>query len=102
MLLQEVAGSKLKLFQRMNSETGKELFNLGHTFGHAIETATDYSEWLHGEAVGAGRLWLQIYPAWHVRSDDAVRIKALVREAGLPCAPPAFMEADTFQIDETG
>ena len=42
--------------------------------------------------------------------DDAKRIKALIREAGLPCAPPAFMEADTFlklmrrdkKVDETG
>ncbi len=28
--------------------------NLGHTFGHAIETASGYGTWLHGEAVSAG------------------------------------------------
>ena len=28
--------------------------NLGHTFGHAIETASGYGTWLHGEAVAAG------------------------------------------------
>ena len=28
--------------------------NLGHTFGHAIETAAGYGTWLHGEAVSAG------------------------------------------------
>jgi 3-dehydroquinate synthase len=32
------------------------LLNLGHTFGHAIESATNYATWLHGEAVGAGML----------------------------------------------
>ena len=32
----------------------RAILNLGHTFGHAIETATGYTEWLHGEAVAAG------------------------------------------------
>ena len=38
-------------------EQGRRAFlNLGHTFGHAIESATNYVTWLHGEAVGAGML----------------------------------------------
>jgi 3-dehydroquinate synthase len=32
----------------------RAILNLGHTFGHAIETATGYGTWLHGEAVAAG------------------------------------------------
>jgi hypothetical protein len=35
-------------------EGGRALLNLGHTFGHAIETGMGYGEWLHGEAVAAG------------------------------------------------
>jgi len=32
----------------------RAILNFGHTFGHAIETATGYGEWLHGEAVATG------------------------------------------------
>lgn len=46
---------KAAIVARDERETGERaLLNLGHTFGHAIETATGYVEWLHGEAVGAG------------------------------------------------
>ncbi|MGM0526027.1 MAG: 3-dehydroquinate synthase [Pseudomonadota bacterium] len=34
----------------------RALLNLGHTFGHAIEAATHYGEWTHGEAVAAGTI----------------------------------------------
>ena len=111
-----VAGScriKAQIVSEDELETGKRaILNLGHTFGHAIETATDYSEWLHGEAVGAGLVMAAdlSFRLGMCGLDDAKRIKALIREAGLPCAPPAFMEADTFlrlmsrdkKVDETG
>jgi 3-dehydroquinate synthase len=32
----------------------RAILNFGHTFGHAIEAATGYGTWLHGEAVGCG------------------------------------------------
>ncbi|TLY72369.1 MAG: 3-dehydroquinate synthase, partial [Gammaproteobacteria bacterium] len=35
-------------------QADRALLNLGHTFGHAVESATGYTQWLHGEAVGAG------------------------------------------------
>ena len=34
----------------------RAILNLGHTFGHAIETSLSYKKWLHGEAVGCGML----------------------------------------------
>jgi 3-dehydroquinate synthase len=48
---------KADIVARDEREQGdRALLNLGHTFGHAIESATHYSGWLHGEAVGAGML----------------------------------------------
>jgi 3-dehydroquinate synthase len=48
---------KADIVARDEHERGdRALLNLGHTFGHAIESATNYSVWLHGEAVGAGML----------------------------------------------
>ena len=46
---------KAEIVARDEHERGdRALLNLGHTFGHAIETVSGYSRWLHGEAVGAG------------------------------------------------
>ena len=48
---------KAQIVGRDEYEHGERaLLNLGHTFGHAIEAATGYTRWLHGEAVGAGLL----------------------------------------------
>jgi 3-dehydroquinate synthase len=70
----------------------RALLNLGHTFGHAIETLTGYGTWLHGEAVGAGmvmaaRLSVRLGRA---PAADARRLEDLVRRAGLPVEPPAL------------
>ncbi len=72
--------------------------NLGHTFGHAIETATGYSSWLHGEAVGAG-----IAMAAHLAhsmdwltTEDQARVQKLLRRAHLPVAPPAGISSQRF------
>ncbi|MEX1198693.1 MAG: 3-dehydroquinate synthase [Pseudohongiellaceae bacterium] len=76
----------------------RALLNLGHTFGHAIETAMGYGQWLHGEAVAAGMVmaadlsrrlgWLAPHDAW--------RCRALVEAAGLPAVPPPGIDADRF------
>jgi 3-dehydroquinate synthase len=65
---------------------GRALLNLGHTFGHAIETGMGYGQWLHGEAVAAGTMmavelsrrlgWLSVA--------DVDRVRALLQRAGLP------------------
>ncbi len=83
-------------------EAGKRaLLNLGHTFGHAIESVTGYGAWLHGEAVAAGMLMA----ARASGLDDAAleRIRALIAAGGLPVAPPPVGAArlrDAMQLDK--
>ena len=73
----------------------RALLNLGHTFGHAIETAAGYGEWLHGEAVAVGMLLaadLSRRLGW-LRDEDVARVRALLERAGLPTvAPPIGAE----------
>jgi len=68
-------------------ETGERaLLNLGHTFGHAIETGLGYGVWLHGEAVAAGTLIaaeLSCRLGW-ISPEAVVRIEKLFVRAGLP------------------
>ena len=72
-------------------ETGRRtLLNLGHTFGHAIEAATGFGAWLHGEAVAAGMVMAAELSAraGMLPRDDARRITDLISRAGLPTRPP--------------
>ncbi|MDY6982849.1 MAG: 3-dehydroquinate synthase [Pseudomonadota bacterium] len=73
----------------------RAILNLGHTFGHAIETAMGYGEWLHGEAVATGMV-MAADLSWrlgYITQDDAQAIKALISAAGLPVIPPPIDEA---------
>jgi len=80
--------------------TGRRaLLNLGHTFGHAVETYTGYTEWLHGEAVGLGLVMaadLSARLGW-ISMAEAARCQALVARAGLPTTPPAGMTPQDFR-----
>ncbi|EKE16733.1 MAG: hypothetical protein ACD_10C00831G0002 [uncultured bacterium] len=70
--------------ERENGE--RALLNLGHTFGHAIETGLGYGEWLHGEAIAAGTLIaaeLSRQLGW-LAAEAVLRIEHLFVRAGLP------------------
>lgn len=74
----------------------RALLNLGHTFGHAIETGVGYGGWLHGEAVGAGICMaadLSRRQGW-VKQEELQRIVELVARAGLPVDPPVEIDGE--------
>lgn len=76
----------------------RAILNLGHTFGHAIETAQGYGTWLHGEAVAAGMVMALEFSArlgWLTAAEvDGAR--ALLARANLPVAPPPNMSVEQF------
>lgn len=77
----------------------RALLNLGHTFGHAIEAYTGYTQWLHGEAVATGLCMaadLSARLGW-LPAADARRCVDLIERAGLPVRVPAGMQPADFR-----
>lgn len=78
---------------------GRALLNLGHTFGHAIETGLGYGKWLHGEAVACGMVmaatlshrlgWLSV--------TQLERTRDLIARTSLPTSPPPEIGAARFR-----
>jgi 3-dehydroquinate synthase len=85
--------NKAELVVADEHENGERaLLNLGHTFGHAIETGMGYGEWLHGEAIAVGTMMaaeLSCLLGW-IGSADVIRIEALLVRVGLPVVGPAL------------
>ncbi|OUS28333.1 3-dehydroquinate synthase [Gammaproteobacteria bacterium 45_16_T64] len=76
----------------------RAILNLGHTFGHAIETAMGYGVWLHGEAVAAGMVMAVDMSARLGWIDGSIvdRTVALLQRASLPVSRPSEMSAEQF------
>jgi 3-dehydroquinate synthase len=97
---------KAEIVGRDEREQGERaLLNLGHTFGHAIESATNYASWLHGEAVGAGMLLaadMSQRLGW-VSPADVARVERILEVFGLPVDVSALSAdtlADKMKIDK--
>jgi 3-dehydroquinate synthase len=80
--------AKARIVAEDETETGvRALLNLGHTFGHALEAATGYSNrLLHGEAVAIGMVQAFRFSEWlsHCGKGTAQRVAAHLASAGLP------------------
>ena len=80
--------AKAAIVARDERETGdRALLNLGHTFGHALEGATGFSDRLfHGEGVAIGMVLAAEFSAeaGMISGDDAARIKSHLAAVGLP------------------
>jgi len=78
---------KKRIVEVDEKESGiRAILNFGHTIGHAIEAATKYNKYLHGEAIAVGMVCAsQISVRLGILGKrDAQRIKYLIKKAGLP------------------
>jgi shikimate kinase/3-dehydroquinate synthase len=101
----ECARTKLAIVAADERDAGvRQVLNLGHTVGHAIETASGYARYRHGEAVGLGLL-----AALTLSGQDELRARAseLMRERDLPTtlagvSAEAILEAITRDKKRVG
>ena len=91
--------NKAEIVSEDEMETGvRATLNLGHTFGHAIETGAGYGTYLHGEAVAIGTCQaadLSRRKGW-LTDADVDRIIALFKKCNLPTQPPEQLDSDRF------
>lgn len=91
--------NKAEVVAEDETESGvRATLNLGHTFGHAIETGMGYGEYLHGEAVAIGTCQaadLSRRKGW-LTDSNVERIIALFKKARLPVNPPGELSPGQF------
>ncbi|MBL6917539.1 MAG: 3-dehydroquinate synthase [Gammaproteobacteria bacterium] len=98
-VIMESCRHKAEIVANDEKEAGERaILNLGHTFGHAIETASGYGSWLHGEAVAVGMLMAVTMSEKLGWLDRQIvdRTRRLLLSVNLPVAPPQGMTADDF------
>lgn len=99
-LIRVCCEAKADIVAQDERETGaRALLNLGHTFGHAIETATGYGTWLHGETVAMGMVMaadLSMRLGW-IEQSVAAHIRAVLEEKfSMPVIPPADISVEQY------
>jgi 3-dehydroquinate synthase len=105
-VIQRSCEIKAEIVGRDEREHGdRALLNLGHTFAHALESATQYTKWLHGEAVGAGLLMAAAMSqeCGLLQAREVARLRQLLERAGLPvkiAGVPAQTALEHMRIDK--
>lgn len=92
--------NKAEVVSLDEKESGlRATLNLGHTFGHAIETGAGYGQWLHGEAVAAGMVMAVDMSCRLGWIDESLKKRTIdiLQQAKLPIAPPDIMTVDMFK-----
>ncbi|KAL6655154.1 hypothetical protein ACP70R_005980 [Stipagrostis hirtigluma subsp. patula] len=92
--------NKAEVVAQDEKESGlRATLNLGHTFGHAIETGTGYGAWLHGEAVAAGTVMAADMSHRLGWIDESIKKRTvdILQQAKLPIAPPEAMTVEKFK-----
>jgi 3-dehydroquinate synthase len=91
--------NKAKVVAADEREGGlRAILNFGHTFGHAIETAQGYGNWLHGEAIAVGMVMAADFSArlgW-LDAQAVVDLRTLLARAKLPLRPPPGISVEQF------
>lgn len=91
---------KAQIVSRDETEQGmRALLNLGHTFGHAIETCMNYQGVLHGEAVAIGMVMAAEMSAriGNIAVDDVARSAQLLQRLRLQTTPPEGLPLDAIR-----
>lgn len=91
--------SKANIVAEDEKEKGvRALLNLGHTFGHAIETSAGYGNWLHGEAVATGMLMAADLSMrlGNLTEKDVERVDNILDMAMLPTRAPHHMDYEHY------
>jgi len=91
-LISRSVQSKAKVVAADETETGiRAILNFGHSFGHALEAITGYSEYLHGEAVAIGMVIAATLSEQRglCPAGTAARLRSLLQAFGLPVVLPS-------------
>ncbi|CAA2928986.1 3-dehydroquinate synthase [Arsenophonus endosymbiont of Bemisia tabaci] len=90
--------AKIIAIDEKETDEQRAVLNLGHTFGHAIETELNYGCWLHGEAVAAGIVMAAKTAELigQFNNHDTQRILNLLKQANLPIKGPSKMAAEAY------